>query len=181
MVTQWYGECIGVPHPLVINLIMDGEDILDDFLEEEEIDAGVAAPCRHKVLFYTLEKKRQIVNEAFSAPCTVRPTARKWSVQPTQICKWRQQMQQMQQDAVLLAYPYPRTVEECTIVKTHKLVKTRNEGRPMMTPNDLLQLLLPYFEGLRERVNAVSTTTVTLELLRMAPNLLNVGFVPLCH
>jgi hypothetical protein len=77
--------------------------------------------------------------------------------------------------AVLLAYPYPRTVEERTIVKTHKLVKSRNEGRPKMTPIDLLQQLLPYIEGLRE------TTTVTLELLRMAPNLLNVGFVPLCH
>jgi hypothetical protein len=85
----------------------------------------------------------------------------------------------MQQDAVLPAYPYPHTVEERTIVKNHKLVKTRNEGRPMMTPNDLLQQLLPYIEGLRERGNAVSTTTVTLELLRMAPNLLNVGFIPL--
>jgi hypothetical protein len=77
VVCQWYGECIGVPHPLVINLIMDGEDILDDFSNEEEIDAGIAAPCRCKVLFYTLEKKWQIVNEAFSAPCMVRPTARK--------------------------------------------------------------------------------------------------------
>jgi hypothetical protein len=56
---------------------MDGEDILDDFSNEEEIDAGIAAPCRCKVLFYTLEKKWQIVNEAFSAPCMVRPTARK--------------------------------------------------------------------------------------------------------
>jgi len=156
---------------------MDGEDILDNFLDEEEIDAGVAAPHQHKVLFYSLEKKRQIVNEAFSAPCMVRPTARKWSVQPTQIRKWRQQMQQ---DAMLPAYPYPCTGEERTIVKTHKLVKTRNEGRPSMTPNDLLQQLLPYIEGLRERGNAVSTTTVILELLRMAPNLWNAGFVPLC-
>jgi len=167
VVTQWYWECIGVPHAWVINLIMDGEDILDNFSDEEEIDAGVAAPRRRKVLFYTLEKKRQIVNEAFSAPRMVKPTARKWSVQPTQIRKWRQQMQQ---DAALPAYPYPRTVEERTIVKTHKLVKTRNEGRPTTTPNDLLQQLLPYIEGLRERGNAVSTTTVTLELLRMAPN-----------
>jgi len=58
-------------------------------------------------------------------------------------------------------------------------VKTRNEGKPTTTPNDLLQQLLSYIEGLRERGNAVSTTTVTLELLRMAPNLLNIGFVPL--
>jgi len=35
-------------------------------------------------------------------------------------------------------------------------------------------------EGLRERGNAISTTTVTLELLRMTPKLLNVGFIPLC-
>jgi transposase-like protein len=41
---------------------MDGEDILDDFFDEEEIDAGVVAPRWRKVLFYTLEKKRQIVN-----------------------------------------------------------------------------------------------------------------------
>jgi hypothetical protein len=178
VVREWYGECIAIPHPLVINLIMDGEDILDNFFDEEEVDAGIAAPCQHKVLFYTLEKKRQIVNEAFSAPHMVRPTARKWSVQPIQIRKWRQQMQQ---DAVLPAYPYPHTVKEQTIVKTYKLVKTRNKGRPMMTPNDLLQQLLPYIEGLRERGNAVSTNTVMLELLRIiAPNLLNVGFIPLC-
>jgi hypothetical protein len=43
---------------------MVGEDILDNYSDEEEIDAGVAAPCRRKVLFYTLEKKRQIVNDA---------------------------------------------------------------------------------------------------------------------
>jgi hypothetical protein len=47
-----------------------------------------------------------------------------------------------------------------------------------MTPNYLLQQLLPYIEGpLQERGNAISTSTVMLELLRMAPNLLNVGFV----
>jgi hypothetical protein len=80
VVTQWYGDCIGVPHALVINLIMDGEDILDNFSNKEEIDAGIAAPHRRKVLFNTLEKKRQIVNEAFSAPCMVRPTAHQWSV-----------------------------------------------------------------------------------------------------
>jgi hypothetical protein len=56
-------------------------------------------------------------------------------------------------------------------------VKTKNEGKPMMTPNDLLQQFIPYIEGLREQGNAISTTTVILELLRMAPNLLNVGFV----
>jgi len=52
----------------------------------------------------------------------------------------------------------------------------------MMTPNDLLQQFIPYIEGLREQGNAISTTTVILELLRMAPNLLNVGFVlPNCQ
>jgi len=52
----------------------------------------------------------------------------------------------MQQDEVLPAYPYPCTVEEQTITKTHKLVKTRNEGRQTMTPNDLLQHLRPFIE-----------------------------------
>jgi len=72
-------------------------------------------------------------------------------------------------------------VEEQTIIKTHELLKTRNEGRPSMTPNYLLQQLLPYIEDLWERGNAITATTVTLELLRMAPNLLNVGFIPLHH
>jgi len=122
---------------------MDGEDILDDFTNDKEIDAGIAAPHQHTVLFYTLEKKKQIDNEEFSAPRMVRPTARKWSVQPIQIRKCRQQMQQ---GAVLLAYLCPHTVEEQTMVKTHKLVKTRNEGRPSMTPNVLLQ---QFFHTLR--------------------------------
>jgi hypothetical protein len=109
-----------------------------NFDKYKEIDAGEADPHRRKVLFYSKKKK---VLEAFSVPPMVKPTACKWCVQP--ICNWRQQMQQ---DEVLPAYPYPCTVEEQTITKTHKLVKTRNEGRQTMTPNDLLQHLRPFIE-----------------------------------
>jgi hypothetical protein len=88
----------------------------------------------------------------------------------------------MQADAVLPAYPYPRTVEERTIIKDHKKLKTWNEGRPIETPEELLNGLLSYVDDLQEIGNAVSTTIVTLEeLLRRSPQLLQVGFVLLCH
>jgi hypothetical protein len=87
---------------------------------------------------------------------------------------------QMQADAVLPAYPYPLTVEERTIIKDHEKLKTQNEGRPRETPEDLLDGLLPYVDGLRESRNAVSTTIVALELLRRSPQLLQVGFVLIC-
>jgi hypothetical protein len=60
-------------------------------------------------------------------------------------------------------------------------VKTRNEGRPLGTPEELLEELLPYVEAQRENGNAVNTTTVSAELLRRAPDLLSVGFAPLRH
>jgi hypothetical protein len=51
----------------------------------------------------------------------------------------------------------------------------------MKTPEELLNGLLPYVDGLRDSGNTVSTTVVTLELLRRPPQLLQVGFVPLRH
>jgi hypothetical protein len=159
VVTQWYGECIDVPHPLVINLIMDGEDILEEFSDEEEIDACIATPCRHKVHFYTLEKKRQIVNEAFSAPRMVR------LLPVNGLCSLHRFANGGSRCSRMQCFRHIHTPAQWRSVQllNHKLVKTRNEGRPTMTPNDLLQQLLPYIEGLRERGNAVSTTTVTLE------------------
>ena len=78
-------------------------------------------------------------------------------------------------DAVLPAYPYPRTIEERTIIKDHKKLKTRNEGRPVETPEELLNGLLPYVDGLRDSGNSVSTTVVTLELLRRSPQLIGIN------
>jgi hypothetical protein len=78
-------------------------------------------------------------------------------------------------------YPYPHTVEERTIIKDHKKLKTWNEGRSIETPENLLDGLLPYVDGLRESGNAVRTTVVTLDLLRKSPHLLQVRFVLLHH
>jgi transposase-like protein len=151
------------------------EDYDED--NDELDDAQGDAPARkRRVLFYTLEQKGKIVAEAYSQPRHVRRTARKYQVQPVQIRRWRAQLQQ---DVALPAYPYPRTVEERTIHKDHKRVKTRHEGRPSSTPEDVMDQLLPYIENLREAGNAVSTSAVTVELIRRFPELLRVGFVPL--
>ncbi len=91
-----------------------------------------------------------------------------------QIRQWRVQLQA---DAVLPAYSYPRTIEERTIIKDHKTLKTRNEGRPVESPEELLNGLFPYVDGLRDSGNTVSTTVVTLALLRRSPQLLQIGFV----
>jgi transposase-like protein len=146
---------------------------------DEVDDAQGDAPARkHRVLFYTLEQKGKIVAEAYSQPRHVRRTARKYQVQAVQIRRWRAQLQQ---DVALPAYPCPRTVEERAIHKDNKRVKTQHEGRPSSTPEDVLDQLLPYIENLREAGNAVSTTTVTVELIRRYPELLRIGFVPLRH
>jgi transposase-like protein len=129
-----------------------------------------------RVLFYTLEKKHKIVQEAFSQPNLVRTTARKWRVQPNQIRKWRQNIRA---DQVLPAYPYPCAIEERTIVKDYKNLKMRSKGRPAITPPHLMEQLLPFLEQLQERGNAVSPATLMMELLCVAPELLAVGFVPL--
>ncbi len=42
-----------------------------------------------------------------------------------------------------------------------------------------MEQLLPFLEQLRERGNAVSPATLTMELLHVAPELLAVGFLPL--
>jgi hypothetical protein len=84
-------------------------------------------------------------------------------------------------DAALPPYPYPRTIEERTTKNDHKRVKTRNEGRPLGTPEELLEELIPHVEAERENGNAVNTTTVSAELLRRAPDLLSVGFALLCR
>jgi len=59
-------------------------------------------------------------------------------------------------------------------------LKSWNEGRPIETPEEPLDGLLPYVDGPRESGNAVSTAIVTAELLRRSPQLLQVGFVLLC-
>ena len=138
---------------------------------------GAGAPVRtRRVLYYTLEDKKKIVEEAYPVPRNIRATARKWRVQPNQIRRWRVNARA---DAALPPYPYPRTIEERTTKNDHKRVKTRNEGRPLGTPEELLEELLPYVEAQRENGNAVNTTTVSAELLRRAPDLLSVGFAPL--
>jgi hypothetical protein len=68
-----------------------------------------------------------------------------------------------------------------TIIKDHKKLKTWNEVRPSETPEELLKELLPFVEWLRESGNVVSTTILTVELLQRSPELLHIGFVPLCH
>ncbi len=104
------------------------EDYDED--NDELDDAQGDAPARkRRVLFYTLEQKGKIVAEAYSQPRHVRRTARKYQVQPVQIRRWRAQLQQ---DVALPAYPYPRTVEERTIHKEHKRVKTQQAGTALL-------------------------------------------------
>ncbi len=59
-------------------------------------------------------------------------------------------------DEVLPAYPYPHTIEEQTMIKDHKNLKTRSKGRPAITPPHLLDQLLPFLEELHERGNTGS-------------------------
>jgi hypothetical protein len=111
------------------NFLEEDKDLLEDkHLQEDEHLLEDKPVCKRRLLFYTLEQKKKIVHEAYSQPHHVQLTARKRRVQPVQIRQWSVQLQA---DAVLPAYPYPRTVEERTIIKDHKKLKTQNEGRPV--------------------------------------------------
>jgi transposase-like protein len=94
-------------------MMADEEDIPANFPEEDNDLLEDEPVCKRRLLFYTLEQKKKIVNKAYSQRHHVQLTARKWQVQPVQIRRWRVQLQA---DAVLPAYPYPRTVEERTII-----------------------------------------------------------------
>jgi len=139
-------------------------------------DAEEFVPPPKRVLFYTLDKKRSIVAEAYAVGNSIKSTARKWRVQPNQIRKWRRQLLE---DEPIPQYPEPRTIEERTVIKEQKANKTRHKGRPFTIDEGILNGLLAFVEQVRDEGNAVTTTLVTVELLRRAPELAAVGFVPL--
>jgi hypothetical protein len=75
-------------------------------------------------------------------------------IQPMQSHRWRAQVP-----------AHTHSVEERTIIKDHKKLKTENEERPSETPEELLNEW--------ECRNAVSATIVTVELLQRSPLLLH--------
>jgi transposase-like protein len=139
-------------------------------------DAEEFVPPPKRVLFYTLDKKISIVAEAYAVGNSIKSTARKWRVQPNQIRKWRWQLLQ---DEPIPQYTEPRTIEEGTVIKEQKANKTWHKGRPYTINEGILNGLLAFVEQVRDEDNAVTTTLVTMELLRRAPKLAVVGFVPL--
>jgi len=84
------------------------------------------------------------------------------------------------EDEPIPHYPEPRTVEEHTVIKEYKENKTGHEGRPFAIDEGILNGLVTFVEQVRDDGNAVSNTLFTVELLRWAPELAAVGFVPLC-
>jgi transposase-like protein len=141
-------------------------------------DAEEFVPPPKGILFYTLDKKRSIVAEAYAVGNSIKSTVQKWRVQPNQIRKWRRQLLK---DEPIPQYPEPRNIEERTVIKEQKANKTRHKGRPYTIDEGILNGLLAFVEQVRDEGNAVTTTLVTVELLRRAPELAVVGFVPLCH
>jgi hypothetical protein len=101
---------------LVHVVIMD-PDPADDFLldlpeDEDQEDAGI--DIVHNKKYYTLWKKKDIVQEAYAVPHQVRLTAQKYGVQRNQICTWRNKANAL---SALPLYPSPCTVKEQAVIK----------------------------------------------------------------
>jgi len=149
---------------------MDGINIVPPDDAEE-----LVPPPKH-VLFYTLDKKKSIVAEAYAVGNSIKSIAQKWQVQTNQIRKWHRQLLE---DEPIPKYPEPCTIEEHTAIKEQKANKMRHKRRPFSIDEGTLNGLLAVVEQVRDEGNAVSTTLVTVELLRWASELAAVGFVPL--
>jgi transposase-like protein len=137
----------------------------DDWDDDDQGDADVQQPRRRKN-YLTLWEKKDIVEEAYAAPRRVKATARKYGVQPKQIRRWRINANAL---TGLPHYPEPRTVEERGVIKKAKENVTLHKGRSSKLSPEHQDHIIEYYEQLRERGIPVSSQTLAIELLRVAP------------
>ena len=92
---------------------------------------------RAKTLF-SLDEQRLIVKEAYSVPNNIKPTARKYRLQPVQIRKYKEKL------------------EKCTDVDTSRYLIVYPKRQRSDSQESLFDHLRNLIEQLRERQQAVS-------------------------
>jgi phage-related baseplate assembly protein len=113
-----------------------------------------------------------IVVEAYVAPGGIKPTAKKYGIQPSQIRNW-------QKNAELPLYPTPHTVEERTVIKASECHVMNHKGCASSIPHDQVLYMLQFYEQLHEHGIPVSSQVLAIVLQRISPQLNNVDVAPL--
>jgi hypothetical protein len=150
---------------------------MNDILHDDPIEPElVVVEIRKRKKYYTLWQKKLIVQEAYAAPGGIKPTARKYGIQPCQIRNWRNIANALMD---VPAYPTPRTVDERSVIKASKVNVTNHKGRASTIPHDMIQYMLEYFEQLRELGIPVSSQLLAIELQRISPELYHVDLAVL--
>jgi transposase-like protein len=110
--------------------------------------------------FYNNKQKLAIIKEAYSKPCNIRATARKYGVEPTQIRRWKKRLSARVECGDEL--PTKEKFDHHT-----KAIKTLHPGR---TPKNARQYpeLKGYFKTLRGMHRVVTVEMLGLELKRLA-------------
>jgi transposase-like protein len=120
------------------------------------VDSTQNIPTSRTRNSYNLEVKRLIVTEAFATPRNLRATARKFSIQPTQIRSWKRKFDenceaatsttQQQQDCIT------GTCTSNTAKRFKKNVGSRfgGGGRKCALQKDVIESLKKFFEGKRD-------------------------------
>lgn len=107
--------------------------------------------------FITWKEKRKIVEEAFASERNVKPTARKYGIQPSNIRRWKKTLDTMSKEQIPEAK------------KRHVLsLSTLHEGRPRVQASKYDQLRL-FYENLRNSGRVVTTSMLCFELRRLDP------------
>jgi transposase-like protein len=110
-------------------------------------------PIGCKRHLYHLQVKKAIVDEAFSSPRNLRATARKFSVQPTQICIWKRKFEGAPGAGSNLEIITTTTTASNDSKTLSKRIKKctgsrfGGGGRKPLLSKDVIQQLKEYYDG----------------------------------
>jgi transposase-like protein len=118
--------------------------IHDDAMDPELVEDEAEEVVNKKKKLHIIGKKI-IVLEPYAAPGGIKPTAKKYGIQPYQIRNWQNNANALMD---LPAYPIPRTVEERSVIKASKANVTNHKGHASSIPHHIVHHMLQFYEQL---------------------------------
>ena len=104
---------------------------------------------------FSLTERRRIIEEAYSKPENIRPTARLHNVYPAQIRRWRRALREAQDRGTPLR---------------------RNQSRVILSPrapidSDIYPQMIEFYRGLRDAKQRVTTRCLVIKAMQLKPSL----------
>ena len=122
---------------------------------------------------YTIKQKKEIVAEAYGIRHNIRKTAQKYFIQAHQIRDWSTIFND--EDIEIPVYPEHRTAAERAIVCCEKNNLTRHKGAESKISNATYDAMMIHYDDLRLRGLPVSAKMLSIECIRLDPELAAVG------